>query len=226
MASIEFSAGTYSLPDKSASNPDLTLSAYYEIVSDIGGYMSDGPHRSLPMHPRWKRVAERCANIAFATEEITNALIPALQQDCEGELSPELIDGIRGVFDDQGSSLFKDDPRPRLEALREIAGCGIGVTLLDNVMELSPSGAAELDDFAKAMASALEDRAARSARQIEEHYYRKSTAPRALNTRKRLDQSIAASPLAALARQILKLDEKPSARQTVRMQGLDDGVRL
>jgi hypothetical protein len=175
---------------------------------------------------RWRRVAERCANVAFSTEEITNALIPALQQDCQSELSPELIDGIRGVFDDQRWSLFKDDLRPRLEALREIAGCGIGVTLLDNVMELSPSGAAELDDFARVMASALEDRAARSARQIEEHYYRESTDPRALNTRKRLDQSIAASPLAALARQILKLNEKDPAGQTVRMQGLDDGVRL
>lgn len=188
--------------------------------------MSDGPHRSLPMPPCWRRVAERCANIAFATEEITNALIPALQQECQSELSPELIDGIRSVFEDQGSSLFKDDPRPRLEALREVAGCGIGATLLDNVMEISPSGAAELEDFAKAMTAALEDRAARSARQIEEHYYRKSTAPRALDTRKRLDQSIAASPLAALARQMLKLDEKPAARATIRMQGLDDGVRL
>jgi hypothetical protein len=178
------------------------------------------------MPPSWKRVAERCANIAFSAEEITNALLPALQQDCQNELSPELIDGIRGVFDDQGSSLFKEDPRPRLEALRDVAGCGIGVALLDNVMELSPSGAAELDDLARAMATALQDRAARGSRQIEEHYYRKSNAPRALNTRKRLDESIAASPLAALARQILKLDEKAPARQTLRMQGLDDGVRL
>jgi hypothetical protein len=76
------------------------------------------------------------------------------------------------------------------------------------------------------MTAALEDHAARSARSIEEHYYRKATAPRAVNTRKRLDQSIASSPLAALARQILKLDDKAPARQTVRMQGLDDGVRL
>ena len=188
--------------------------------------MSDGPHRSLPMPPRWKRVAERCANIAFSAEEITNALIPALRQDCQSHLRPEFIDGIRSVFDDQGSSLFKDDPKPRLEALRNVAGCGIGATLLNNLMELSPSGAAEVNDFATAMTAALEDHAARSARSIEEHYYRKATAPRAVNTRRRLDQSIAASPLAALARQILRLDDKAPARQTVRMQGLDDGVRL
>jgi len=178
------------------------------------------------MPPRWKRVAERCANVAFATEEIAAVLVPALHQDCQSELSAELIDGIRSVFDDQDSSLFKDDPKPRLEALRDVAGCGIGATLLNNVIELSSAGTTELNDFAKAMTAALEDRAARSARQIEEHYYRKSTTPRAVNTRRRLDESIAASPLAVLARQILKLDETAPARQTVRMQGLDDGVRL
>lgn len=188
--------------------------------------MSDGPHRSLPMPPRWRRVAERCANMAFSAEEIANALIPALQQDCQSEVSTELIDGIRNVFDDQAASLFKEDARPRLEALREVAGCGMGRTLLDNLMELSPSGAAELDDFARAMTAALEDRAARSSRQIEEHYYRKSTAPKAVNTRQRLDQSIAASPLQTLARQILKLDGSAPVRQAIRMQGLDDGVRL
>lgn len=188
--------------------------------------MSDGPHRSLPMPPRWKRVAERCANVAFSTDEITTVLIPALRQDCESQMSPEFIDGIRNVLEDQGTFLFKDDPKPRLEALRDLAGCGIGATLLNNLMELSPNVAAEVNDFATAMAAALEDHAARSARSIEEHYYRKATAPRAVNTRKRLDQSIASSSLAALARQILKLDEKAPARQTVRMQGLDDGVRL
>lgn len=188
--------------------------------------MSDGPHRSLPMPPCWKRVAERCANPAFSADEITKALIPALKQDCQSELTPALIDGIRNICDDQGMSLFKDDPRARFEALRPIAGCGLGGTVLDNVMELSPSAAARVDDLASAMAAALEDWAARRSRQIEEHYYRKSTAPRALNTRARLDQSIATSSLAALAREILKLDAKPTARQTVRMQGLDDGVRL
>ena len=149
--------------------------------------MSDGPHRSLPMPPRWKRVAERCANVAFSTDEITTVLIPALRQDCESQMSPEFIDRIRNVFEDQGTFLFKDDPKPRIEALRDVAGCGIGATLLNNLVELSPNGAAEVNDFATAMAAALEDHAARSARSIEEHYYRKATA-RAVNTRKRLDQ--------------------------------------
>lgn len=174
----------------------------------------------------WKRVAERSANRAFSSEEISNALIPALEHDCRAEICPELIHGVRGVFDEQEASLFKEDVRAQLEALRGIAGCGVGRTLLDNVVQISPNGVAELDDLARAMTAALQDHAARRARQIEEHYCRKSTSPRAENTRTRIEQSIAGSPLEKLARQLLKLEARSPARTTIRQQGLDDGVRI
>jgi hypothetical protein len=178
------------------------------------------------MPPGWRRVAERGANVAFSSEEISKALIPALEQTCHAEMSPELIDGVRVVLEAQEASLFKDDLRPKMEALREVAGCGIGRTFLDNVIQLSPQGAAKLDDLATAMTAALTDRAARGARQIEELLCRKKTTPRAQNTRARIEQSIAGSPLEALARQILKLDARDPARSTLRQQGLDDGVRI
>lgn len=123
-------------------------------------------------------------------------------------MSPELIDGVGVVFEAQEATLFKDDVRPKLEALREVAGCGIGRTFLDNVIQLSPQGAAELDDFASAMTAALRDRAACGARQTEEHDCRKSTTPRAQNTRARIEQSIAGSPIESLARQILNRSSK------------------
>lgn len=188
--------------------------------------MSDGPHRSLPMPPGWKRVAERAANAAFSSDEISKAIIPALVRDCRAEMSTELIEGVRTLWEDQEASLFKDDVRPRLESLRGAAGCGIGRTLLENVIQLTPQGAIEFDTLAKAMTAALIDHAARGARQIEEHYCRKSTAPRAQNTRGRIEQSIAVSPIEALARQVLKLEAPGPARSTLRQQGLDDGVRL
>ena len=188
--------------------------------------MSDGPHRSLPMNSGWKRVAERGANSAFAPDEISAAIIPALQKDCRTEMDSEFIDNIRSVFQEQDTFLFKDDLRPQLEALRREAGCGIGRVFLDNVIQLSPSGAAELDVLATAMTAALVDRAARGARHVEEHYLRKSTAPRAHDTRARIEQSIAGCLIEALARQILKLEGRSSARPSLRQQGLDDGVRL
>ena len=50
--------------------------------------MSDGPHKSLRMPPAWRRVAERADNGAFECEEISNALIPALERDCRTEMTP------------------------------------------------------------------------------------------------------------------------------------------
>ncbi len=188
--------------------------------------MSDGPHRSLPMPPGWRRVAERSANAAFSSDEISRAIIPALEQDCRAEMSSEFIDGVRTLFKDQETSLFKDDVRPQLESLRGVAGCGIGRAFLDNVIQLSPSGAVEFNALAGAMTVALIDHAARGARQVEDHYCRESTASRAHNTRARIEQSIAESPIDSLARQILKLEVSGPARFALRQQGLDDGVRL
>jgi hypothetical protein len=76
------------------------------------------------------------------------------------------------------------------------------------------------------MTAALIDRAARGARQVEEHYCRNSTMSRAIDTRSRIDQAISASPIEALARQLLKMEVRRSERPALRQQGLDDGVRL
>ena len=188
--------------------------------------MSDGPHKSLRMPPAWRRVAERADNGAFECEEISNALIPALERDCRTEMTPELLGGVRSVVREQDASLFKTDIRPQLEALRSDAGCGIGNSLLSNLIQLSPEGAADFNLLARAMAVALEDRAERGSRQVEEHFQRKTTATRAENTRARMAQAISGAPIEALARQILKIESSSKARSTIRQQGLDDGVRL
>ena len=189
--------------------------------------MSDGPHRSLPMRPGWRRVAERGDNSAFAPDEISRAIIPALELDCRDELNPELLDGICAMFREQDRYLFEDDSKCKIEELRDKAGCGIGRTLLDNAIQLlAGDGVVEIGALVKALTAALADRAARCSRQVEEHYLRKSTAPRANNVRMRLEQGIAISPLEALARQILKLDGQRSTGTALKQQGLDDGVSL
>jgi K+-sensing histidine kinase KdpD len=188
--------------------------------------MSDGPHKSLPMPPAWKRVAERADNAAFESDEIRKALIQALEHDCRTEMSPALLDDVRSLIEGQDASLFKSDVRPQLEALRTDAGYGIGNRLLNNLIQLSPQGEADFNLLARAMADALEDHAERRSRQVEEHYQRKSTASRAHNTRERMAQSISGSPIEALARQIFKIEAPSKARSTLRQQGLDDGVKL
>ena len=48
--------------------------------------MSDGPHRSLPMRPWWRRLAERADRCAFGVEEVADALVPALEQPADASL--------------------------------------------------------------------------------------------------------------------------------------------
>lgn len=186
--------------------------------------MSDGPHRSLSMSRAWQRVAERAANSAFTVNEITDAMIPALRQDCSSVAG--LIEDVRTIFEEQQGVLFKTDVRPHLAALMDQAGCGVGRLWLENIVQLSPSGAAELDVLATAFTEALIERAAKGARSVEEHFYRNTSAPRAQNTRARIEQSISHSPIAGLAREILKLESRQPERSNLRQQGLDDGVRL
>ena len=87
--------------------------------------MSDGPHRSLPMRKGWKRVAQSADNPAFGTDEIRDAILPALEEDCRGEISPEFLSGLRSVCADQEASLFKNDAGPSREGLRNAAGAGL-----------------------------------------------------------------------------------------------------
>jgi hypothetical protein len=189
--------------------------------------MSDGPHRSLPLRPGWRRVAERGDNCAYAPDDVSEALIPALEQDCRADLSPAFLEALHDLHRDQESSLFKTDMTSQLEALRGIAGAGFDARVLDYAIRRSVNGETNLDAAQKAVADALTDRAARGARQIEEHYCRKSTVPRAVKVRARIEQGIAnARPgIEGLSRRLLKIDPGSAAR-VVKRRELDDGVRL
>lgn len=188
--------------------------------------MSDGPHKSLPMSRGWKRVAECGDNRAFAPEEISSALIPALEQDCHSEIAPEFLNSIRSKFLAQEASLFKDQMRPQLEELRGTAGSGIGRVILEQAIRVAERGGHGTDCLVEAATNALTDRAARGARQVEEHYCREAGAPRAQKVRARIEEGIGGAAISGLARQILNLDPRPSSRPTLKQKGLDDGVKL
>lgn len=180
------------------------------------------------MRQGWKRVAKRGDKAAFATEEIATALVHALKQDCVQEMGPQLLGGLCNVCREQERSLFKDQIEAQLEALKPLAVSGIGRIILDQAIHLAAAGEQGIDIAVGAVRNALTDRAARGARQVEEHYFRESTTPRARNVRNRIDQAINSNGTAIemLARQVLKLDSRKPAAQPVRQQGLDDGVAL
>jgi hypothetical protein len=186
--------------------------------------MSDGPHRSLPMRPAWRRVAERGDKRAYTPQEISQALAPALEQDCRDDMRAEFIGGIRRVIEEP--SLFSEDVGKRLQALRPEAGSGIGRAVLDNVELLSASNVGPVVLLQEALRAALEDRAARGARQVEEHYLRESSTRRADNVRGRLEAGIACTEFDAIATRVLSVDARSAPRGPMKQTGLDDGVSL
>jgi len=189
--------------------------------------MSDGPHKSLNMRRGWKHVAECGDNVAFTTEEIGRAIIPALEQDCHTEIAPGFLDSIRTVFEEQESTLFKNQLTPKLEAMRDTAGPGMGRLILEHAIQINEGGGNRVDDLVKATQNALTDRGARGARQVEEHYLRRSTAPRAQKVRSRIEEGIERAELISLARRILKLESRGSAAsRTIKQKGIDDGVKI
>ncbi len=188
--------------------------------------MSDGPHKSLPMHRTWKKVAERADNAACVPEEIRDALLPALAQDWTSNVPDELIHGIEAVLRDQ-PDLFPDQKLLRLESLRPItAGHRNARLLLDCAMEQAATNDGAGDLALDAATSALAILAAGGAHQVEEHYCRKSTNPRARKVRSGIEDGIAITPLQDLARQLLKRDSGPAPRSAPKKRGLDEGVKL
>jgi hypothetical protein len=222
----------------------LTLSASYCIVSDIrenhdrlGGIaarthprielekiMSDGPHRSLPMRPGWKKVAEYAANEVFASQDVCDVVMAALEWDWRRDISPAFIGCIQDVLD--GTTLFGED---RLQALEDLhpstAGCEMGNTLLDHVVYAVSDG--KLGDAAlqEAVIRTLTDWSSRCTRQVEEHYLRKSSAATTKDVGSRIKEAIQKAPFTALASRLLNPKSMPALR-LAKHDGLDDGVPL
>lgn len=188
--------------------------------------MSDGPHRSLNMPRGWKRLAKRADNKAYAPEEVRDALPEALEHDWRAEVPDSFCRRVRDILGDNQSSLFGDQRAERLENLRgETAGHALGNTFLDCAIHAAARGRCGDEALREAAGNALTDRAARGARQVEEHYCRESTLHRAAHVRERIETGITQSDIDRIAGRLVGTD-KSEGSQPARQTDLDDGVRL
>lgn len=188
--------------------------------------MSDGPHRSLPMSPPWRTVAERAVSPVFAPNEIGNALVVALTRDWHADIPADLVRSIGQILADP-QHLFRDDRVRRLESLRPItAAHGFAQLLLDCSIERAVASEIGTEAVVTAAANALAVRASRGAHQVEEHYRRGSKAPGDQNVRARIEQGIGGASFTDLARRLLSRAPGLSSRAPVKQRGLDDGVPL
>lgn len=188
--------------------------------------MSDGPHRSLKMPRGWKKLAERADNKAYAPEEVRDALPEALEQDWRAEVPDSICRRVRDILGDNQSSLFGDQRAERLEALRgETAGYALGNALLDYAMEAAARGHGGDGALREAASKTLTDRAARGARQVEEHYCREATLHRAAHVRERIETGLTQSDIDGIAGRLVGTDKSERPRPA-KQTGLDDGVQL
>ncbi len=189
--------------------------------------MSDGPHRSLPMSRRWKRLAEFAENENFDPADISKAALRALAEDWHDGVPAPMMDGVRGVFLPQQAGLFPEQRIEPLEALEQMtAGHGLARLFVDCATASLNAGVTGEAALVDSLTNALVARAARGARQIEEHYCREATTALAKNVRARLEEGIRGVEFRGLARELLKLTPGTAERRSLKHQGLDDGVPL
>ena len=187
--------------------------------------MSDGPHRSLPMRPGWKKVAEYAANEAFATNEICDVIVAAFEQDCRKDIPASLVSCIQDVLG--GATLFSEDNVWALEDLRpSVAGCAMSNALLDHVIYAVGDGKSGDAALQEAIHRTATDWSARCARQVEEHYLREASTENAKNVRSRIEDAIQQASFSACVGRLLDSGSSKPSQQIVKRDGLDDGAPL
>lgn len=131
--------------------------------------MSDGPHRTLRLPPRWKQVAASASNSAFSIGEVAERLRAALAE--ESRRMP--LEKASRILDDEQRSLFPDAMTLRLDALRsECRGDSAANVLIDSLIEAVRGGEAGNAALHDGLEKGLERIAQSHSRSIEEHYAR------------------------------------------------------
>jgi len=187
--------------------------------------MSDGPHRTLPLRHAWKQLAKRADKHAYDSEDVIDAICPALERDCALELTKDFMNKLRAVCG--SGQLFGEYTDADIEALKRlVAGRGsLGGVVADFAAEALAAGGTGDDAVRYALDQALHDRMMRNARSMEEHYLRESSARRATDVRSRLENAIPKAPINALADKLATAPASSTAAPP-KHQGVDDGVAM
>ena len=188
--------------------------------------MPDGPHRSLPMTPDWKKLLRWAESPANPYEDGAERLERALKSDWHRESLGRMLVELEKIEAATGGCLSPEKAVLLVEDLSKHAvGRPFALSLLDCfVWSLSRSGSdvSTLD----AVKSGLTDRVGRSLRQIEEHCLRECTEIRVGKIRRRLDQLANEFDFARIARDLVEGRNGNHRRPLPKKTGLHDGPPL
>ena len=183
-----------------------------------------GLHRTLNLRQQWKQVLQRAYQGAFDSQDVVDALCPALERDCAWELPSGFIAEVRAFCTHDEPSLFGEGELDQLKRLA--AGRGtLGGVIVDCVAELLAGGIIGEAAVRQGLEQALTDRLVRNARQMEEHVLREAGERKAAEVRSRLATAIEKAAVSTLANKLIRQAASPNAAPP-KHHGLDDGVGL
>ena len=184
--------------------------------------MSDGPHKSLPMKPRWKRVAERASKPAYTAEQVHEAVDVALREDWRAEVSKAFRSALDIAVDAEGS-LFADQAKRNVEELGRKFASPLQSAIIGEVVGALEMGLRDRLALEAGVAGALAQRGYRAARQIEEHLVRE-TGRAVPGLRDRLQGAVSQDRIRDAAKDLLS-GSRRRARPS-RQDGIEDGPAL
>ncbi|TPK85700.1 hypothetical protein FJ936_09175 [Mesorhizobium sp. B2-4-13] len=193
--------------------------------------MSDGPHKSLPLRPKYRRVAEWAYKSAFAIPEVCEAAESALVQDANMELRgviKQLVDIV------EGSDLFSRQPDELQRQLYELrddpAVHPLAASAIECIQMAVQEGLQGRDAVQSGIATALSERLDANARTTEEHYLAERGPGAGRTIRNRMGEVSAGmhenGSFTRIARSLLGDGTVAITRTPAVRDGLDEGVSL
>lgn len=188
--------------------------------------MSDGPHRCLNMRKAWKDASQAAASPAFSEDEVGQRVVRAVRDDWLKEVPINFMTELRRVFgaEDQGS-LIPPSVDAAMALSRLVPGSAFVAALSECAEDAAARGLAGETAIADITSAALEDRAERSLRHIQEIYQRESSAK---HTRQVLDRLSAplTKAVSDLAGELSNHGRPARLTPIARAVGLEEGPRL
>ncbi|KQV41236.1 hypothetical protein [Rhizobium sp. Root1204] len=193
--------------------------------------MSDGPHKSLPLRPRYRKLAEWASKPAFAITQLCEAAEAALLRDATIELAPAMRQFMSIVDGNDLFSRLPDLVQGQLSQLRDDPAIQpLAASAIECAQMAVHAGLNGRDAVREAVATALTERLSANSRSSEEHYLVKEGRGASLDIRVRLAQTVDAMDAnGSFSRMALSIIGDTSAtvlRAPSVHDGLDEGVPL